>query len=205
MHFAWDSSLPTWLGVMRRGGDGKDLRWFKGPERCATHTMGCFSDGDRVYVDMDMGTEEPVSVLPQQGWQPLRSGGRAGTHHALVGRPRAGHRGPATKWKCSIPHNGVLSRQDDRYHTVPVLGGLHALPRRHAAARSAARGLAVPAAQRLDALRSRATRARNLIFGGADSGLQECCFVPRSARAPEGDGYLIGVVAPRCSRAAATC
>jgi carotenoid cleavage dioxygenase len=28
---------------------------------------------------------------------------------------------------------------------------------------------------------------------GGDSGVQECCFVPRSARAPEGDGYLIGV------------
>ena len=24
VHFAWDSTLPTWLGVMRRGGDGKD-------------------------------------------------------------------------------------------------------------------------------------------------------------------------------------
>jgi carotenoid cleavage dioxygenase len=30
-------------------------------------------------------------------------------------------------------------------------------------------------------------------FGGPDAGLEECCFVPRSARAPEGDGYLLGV------------
>src|SRR5262249_38652776 len=31
-------------------------------------------------------------------------------------------------------------------------------------------------------------------FAGADSGVQECCFVPRSTRAAEGDGYLVGVV-----------
>jgi carotenoid cleavage dioxygenase len=54
VHFAWDSRLPTWLGVLRRGGDGSDLRWLKGPERCATHTMGTFADGSRLYVDMDM-------------------------------------------------------------------------------------------------------------------------------------------------------
>ncbi len=39
-HFAWDSTLPSYLGIMRRGGDGKDLRWFKGPGYMATHTMG---------------------------------------------------------------------------------------------------------------------------------------------------------------------
>jgi carotenoid cleavage dioxygenase len=44
VHFSWDPALPTWLGILRRDGDGSDLRWFKGPERCATHTMGCFSE-----------------------------------------------------------------------------------------------------------------------------------------------------------------
>ena len=123
VHFAWDSTLPTWLGVMRRDGDGSDLRWFKGPERCATHTMGCFTDGERIYVDMDMGTEEPVSVLPQQGWQsrstrwPRRDASRA--CRWISRRPRV----PATRWKCCIPHTGVLSRQDDRYHTVPYSVG----------------------------------------------------------------------------------
>jgi carotenoid cleavage dioxygenase len=30
-------------------------------------------------------------------------------------------------------------------------------------------------------------------YVGDSQGLQECCFAPRSADAPEGDGYLIGV------------
>jgi len=37
------------------------------------------------------------------------------------------------------------------------------------------------------------TRTTQSWFGGADAFLQECCFVPRSDRAPEGDGYLVGI------------
>ena len=37
-----------------------------------------------------------------------------------------------------------------------------------------------------------AARKTQQFFVGADSGLQEPCFVPRSANAAEGDGYLIG-------------
>jgi carotenoid cleavage dioxygenase-like enzyme len=29
VHFAWDSTLPTWFGVLERDGDGKDVRWFR--------------------------------------------------------------------------------------------------------------------------------------------------------------------------------
>jgi carotenoid cleavage dioxygenase len=32
-------------------------------------------------------------------------------------------------------------------------------------------------------------------FAGDAMALQECCFVPRSKDAPEGDGYLMGVAA----------
>ena len=30
VHFSYDSKTPCYLGVMRRGGDGKDLKWFTG-------------------------------------------------------------------------------------------------------------------------------------------------------------------------------
>ena len=47
---------------------------------------------------------------------------------------------PGYEMEVLYPHTGVLSRQDDRYHTVPYSVGLHALPRCHAAARSAPGG-----------------------------------------------------------------
>ena len=33
--FGFDKTLPTYLGVMPRKGDGKDLRWFKAPNQNA--------------------------------------------------------------------------------------------------------------------------------------------------------------------------
>src|SRR5690606_3709181 len=38
VHFSYDSNLPSYLGVMRRGGDGSDMQWLQGPERMSTHT-----------------------------------------------------------------------------------------------------------------------------------------------------------------------
>jgi carotenoid cleavage dioxygenase len=91
-----------------------------------------------------------------------------------------------------FPHSGVLSRQDDRYHTVPYsVGFMRCLDP------------TLPLDPRLAGAPFRPyntwTRFEHVqrrvqsFFAGADSGLQECCFVPRSARAAEGDGYLVGV------------
>jgi carotenoid cleavage dioxygenase len=70
-HFAWDSKLPTWFGVMRRGGDGSDLRWYEGPERSATHVMGAWSDGEVCYVDMDMAHKNQFPFFPNRYGEPF--------------------------------------------------------------------------------------------------------------------------------------
>ena len=191
VHFAWDPALPTWLGVMRRDGDGSDLRWFKGPERCATHTMGCFSDGDRVYIDMDMGLKNQFPFFPNKDGSPfdaVAAQGRITRLSVDLAHPSR----PGYDMEVLYPHTGVLSRQDDRYHTVPYsVGFLRCLDE------------AQPLDPRLAGLPFRplntwtrfdhAARRVQSYFGGADAGLEECCFVPRSARAPEGHGYLLGI------------
>ena len=99
---------------------------------------------------------------------------------------------PGYEMEVLYPHTGVLSRQDDRYHTVPYsVGFLRCLDE------------AQPLDPRLAGAPMRPlntwtrfdhpTKRVQSYFGGADVGLEECCFVPRSARAPEGDGYLLGV------------
>ncbi len=165
VHFAWDSSLPTWFGVLRRGGDGSDLRWFKGPERCATHTMGTFSDGTRLYVDMDMALREPVSVLPERRRRSVRSGPCAGARDAPVGGSRSKSR-PGYEMEVLYPDNGVLSRQDDRYHTVPY--GVGFMPTLDATRPLDPTLAAQPdaAVQLLDALRSRAAADDDLLRRG---------------------------------------
>ena len=156
IHFSWDSSLPTWLGIMRRGGDGKDLRWFKGPERCATHTTGCFTDGERVYVDMDMALKNQFPFIPQKDGSPYDPVAAQG-HITRLSVDLAHASRPGYEMEVLYPNNGVLSRQDDRYHTVPYsvafmrcLDATQPLDPRLA-------GSPFRALQRLDALRSRAT------------------------------------------------
>jgi len=36
-HWGWDSTLPSYFGVMARDSDGSDIRWFKGPQHSSIH------------------------------------------------------------------------------------------------------------------------------------------------------------------------
>ena len=190
VHFAWDSSLPTWFGVMRRGGDGKDIRWFKGPERCSTHVMGSFSDGDKVYVDVDMAMKNQFPFFPNlhgERYDPIAAQGRVTRLSVDLSK-----KSDTYDMTVMYPHTGVLPRQDDRYNTLPYRYGFMPTsdPKR-------------PLSDRLAAMPFRpnncytkfdhATGKTTNFFIGDASGLQECCFVPRNKDASEGDGYLVGI------------
>ena len=75
IHWSWYSGQPTYFGYFRRGGDGKDIKWIKGPERSATHMMGGFDDGKRLYVDVEMSLSNPFPFMPMRDgsrWDPVR-------------------------------------------------------------------------------------------------------------------------------------
>src|SRR5690606_3609265 len=50
IHWGWDKTKPSMIGIMRRDGDGSDLRWFKGPERCMMHVFNAYTEGDKVVL-----------------------------------------------------------------------------------------------------------------------------------------------------------
>ncbi|HUN27156.1 MAG TPA: carotenoid oxygenase family protein [Steroidobacteraceae bacterium] len=190
VHFAWDSALPSWLGIMRRGGDGKDIRWLKGPERCATHVMGAFSEGERIYLDMDMARKNQFPFFPNangEPYDPVGAEGRITRLSADLSRKSATY-----DMEVLFPHPGILPRQDDRYHTVPYRYGF--MPTMDAT-RPFDERLANVLTQPVNCWTrfDHATRSAATFFAGPASTLQECCFVPRARNAPEGDGYLIGI------------
>lgn len=191
VHFAWDSTLPTWFGVLERGGDGKDLRWFKGPERCATHVMGAFSDGNKMYVDMDMALKNQFPFFPNLHGEPFDPKAAAGSMHRLsVDLSKKDIR--EYDMEQLYPQTGALPRQDDRYQTLPYRIGF--MPTSDASK---------PVNAKLGNMAFRPTnswtkfdhsnRTTSEFWIGDDSSLQECCFVPRNKDAAEGDGYLVGV------------
>ena len=183
VHWGWDSTRDTYLGVMRRGGDGKDIQWLKGPQTMCTHTMGCWTDGDMVYVDMDGGDANQFPFFPSPNpndrFDPVKATGRVRRFSMDASKKTVR---PFDMKVMYGQYSGGLARQDDRYHTVPyrygfMIGG----------------GPGGGGWLRFD----HQTGKVNTFNPGPDSSLSEMCFVPRRKGAPEGDGYLVGI----CSRA----
>lgn len=184
IHWSWDGSKPTFFGIVRRGGDGKDLRWFEGPTRSATHVMGAFDDGNRVYVDVEMSMANPFPFMPQRDgsrWDPV-----AGSSHITrLSVDTSRRRVSGYEMEQMYPHVGALPRQDDRYNTMPYRYGF--LPCPDPAAADPRQAGACYA--RFD----HQTRRATLFNAGTTTSLAECCFAPKNANAGEGVGYLMGV------------
>ena len=180
VHFSYDSRTPCYLGVMRRGGDGRDLKWFTGANLFCTHVMGGWSDGDRITVDMDGGEGNQFPFFPSlhEPFDPAKSTGLIRRFTVDLSSRTNDHYQTET----IFPHvSGVLSRQDDRYHTLPYrYGYLNSFG-------PGGSGWAI-----VDHHTGKSEMATL-----ADYSLSEMTFVPRKKDAPEGDGYLIGIGSSR--------
>jgi carotenoid cleavage dioxygenase len=185
IHWSWDGTKPTYFGVLRRGGDGKDLRWFNGPERSATHVMGTFDDGNKLYIDVEMSGYNPFPFMPFRDgtkWGPERGSSRITRLSADLSKKSVKDYGMEVLYP---NHLGALPRQDDRYNTVPYRIGF--LPCQYVDPQTPGKSSTCYA--RFD------HQTRNVQLYKADEGttLAECCFAPRNSKAGEGVGYLMGV------------
>lgn len=186
IHWSWDGTKPTYFGILRRGGDGKDVRWFKGPERSATHVMGTFEDGNRVYVDVEMSLFNPFPFMPfrdGQTWNPVKGSSRI--TRLSVDTSKKNVKG--YEMETMYPnHLGALPRQDDRYNTVPYRFGFLPCP-------DPDPGDKTKRPSQCYARFDHQTRKAQLYRAGEGTFLAEACFAPRGKNAGEGSGYLMGV------------
>jgi len=176
VHFSYDANFPCYLGVMRRGGDGRDLKWFRGPDLFCTHVMGGWNEGEKLVIDMDGGEGNQFPFFPSNSgpYDPVKGTGYI-RRFTVDLSSRTEDRYQA---ETIYPHiTGVLARQDDRFHTLPYrYGYLQSFG-------AGGSGWAI-----IDHA-TQTTEMASL----ADYALSEMCFVPRKQDAPEGDGYLIGI------------
>ncbi len=171
----WDASLPTMLGVFRRGGDGSDVRWFTGPARNTLHYLNAWEDGDIINMELPVGDSERS---PQQIKRWVMN---------------MGSRDDRFGEELINTSNSPLARMDDRYCGLPYRYGY--VGNADPAFEWDEEKTGVPAGRatncyvRFD-IHSKETSTFNV---GPVSGLQEVCFIPRNDAADEGDGYLFGV------------
>ena len=166
----WDPGCPTMVGILRRDGDGRDVRWFRGPSRNTLHFLNATEQGDRIVMELPVSDE---AGLPSQV--------KRWTFDLASGDDRFGEEVLSTA-------NGPLVRMDDRFTSLPyryAWAGHHDpdLP-------GGAQVRGANCWRRLDL----AGGPERAFFAGPGRSLQEPCFVPRRADAEEGDGYVVGVV-----------
>jgi len=175
-HYAWDSTKDIYVGVLPRGGQARELRWFRAPNQFCSHVMNAFNDGRKIHLDVPVAEGNMFPFFPELGkpWNPAQAASRM------------------TRWTLDLDSTGErfhsverlsdyvgeFPKTDYRYQTRPYRHGwlLGFDPTRSSIAH-------------LD----HATGKTTAWSADADTALQEPCFIPRSETAAEGDGYLITV------------
>jgi carotenoid cleavage dioxygenase-like enzyme len=185
IHWSWNPNLKSYFGFLRRGGNGSDLRWIEGPTGCSIHVIGAFEDKGKIYVDLELSSGNPFPFMPNKDGSPWRPGPMMSQSTRisadLNGKSVSGYGvEKISDWSSGLP------RQDDRYNTVPYRYAFMGTRNINAADRRAAN----PGYVRVDI----ATGKANFWDAGTGVSPAECCFAPKSAKSPEGVGYVLGVV-----------
>lgn len=193
IHWAWDARLPSYVGVLPRNGDAKDIVWFKGPKGAAVHTLNASTQGSKVVLDAPVSDGNPFPFFPNIDGTPFNPE----LAKTTIRRWTMDLNHPDRPWQEEdlFPHApGALGRIDDRFISLPYryayMGyfdptrpflppppdGMPSFPPTNCYGRFDMKE------GRLDTFEA-----------GPEGSLQECCFVPKSKDAPEGVGYLVGV------------
>lgn len=190
-HYMWDGSKDVYLGVLPRYGEGKDVRWFVGPNRFMSHIMNAFNDGNRIYLDTPVAESNMFPFFPDISGKPFdreKAASRLCRWTIDLGANNEGF-----EQKQLSPDVGEFPRIDDRYAMRAYRHGYMAVhdPQLPFALKGGSiTGMFFNTLAHIDHATGRTTSH----FAGPTSGFQEPVFIPRRANGPEGDGYLAALV-----------
>ena len=192
-HFGFDTTLPVYLGVIPRRDDLKeeDIRWFKRGNCFASHVMNAFQDGTKIHFDVPEAKNNMFPFFPDVHGAPFNPMEAASY---------------LTRWTVDLASNsdefescerltgmiGEFPRIDDRRAGLPYRYGWMLVidPSKPVELKGGSAGGMVMNTLGLVDLETGREQKR---WCGPVSSLQEPCFIPRSADAPEGDGWIVQV------------
>ena len=177
--YAWEPGLGSHVGVMRRDGSAAGMRWFHSDACYAFHVMNAWEEGERILADV-MQMETPPFPLPDG--RPASALAR----HTRLCRWTFDLAGDSDRFERRYLDDldGEFPRIDDRRAGLPCRHGWFA------AARPGLVDGTFDSLAHMDFGRGRRT-LHLLPEGDASS---EPVFVPRSAGAAEGDGWLLAIL-----------
>lgn len=187
--WSWDSKKPSYYAVIPRGGRVEDVRIFEGPERSIVHTANAWEEDGTLVMDA------PIADGNTWPWFKDIDGGEFTMNGFTLRRVRLDLKAnslAAREEELFDRDVTSFTRIDERYFTRPNRyvwvqyadldrpfdGKLPDDPRLRP----------VNCYGRFDVI----DRTMVPYFAGPQNVLQEPVFVPRSADAPEGDGWILG-------------
>ena len=175
--YAWEPEKGAYVGVMARNAGVESIRWFETEPCYVFHPMNAFEDGDLIHADV---MEYPTAPL-----FPNADGSRGNDTAARLVRWTFDLAGPSNAIKRTPLDDmtGEFPRLDDRRAGLPYLHGWFA-----ATTDRSRRGF--DALAHVDLQSGKRTMCQ---FAAGDSP-GEPVFVPRSADAAEGDGWVVALV-----------
>lgn len=185
IHWRWDSSKPSWHAVIPRTGGAEDIRFFFGPERSIVHTANARTEGNRIVLEGPVanGNTWPwFTNLNGKPYTPVPNTLRRITLDLSSGTSEV------LEEPLFDTNITTFTRIDERFMTLYRYIYVQYADTRFESGNLLGRtdGNCVG---RFD-LR---TGTLKPYFPGPGRALQEPVFVPRSAQAAEGDGYVVAV------------
>jgi len=190
--FQWDPNADQIYIVIPRDGDAKDARFFRAPNAFPGHVINAFEDGDKVYLDLPIVNDNVFWFFPDaNGQAPNPASLRTEIVRWCFDMGASGET-PSAKVVAELA--GEFPHVDDRYAGRPYryafMQATDPTKPYNAEKAGPIMGFFFNTFLSMDM----ATGKTKSWFVGDTSSTQEPIFVPRSATAPEGDGYVMGVV-----------
>ena len=191
--FQWEPGLDQVYIVVPRGGEAKDVRFFHAPNAMPGHVINAFDEGGKLYLDLPVALDNVFWFFPDKDGKFPPPGSIRHRDHALVLRhERQEQQGGALGAVADWPPNfrmWMTATSADPTATASCRPPIRpSLTTRHRA--GPVMGFFFNTFLTMDMTTGKA----DTWFAGDTSSTQEPVFAPKSANAPEGVGYVMGVV-----------
>ena len=190
--FQWEPKADQVYIVIPRDGDAKDVRFFRAPNGFPGHVINAFDDGDKVYLDLPIVNDNVFWFFPD-------ADGRAPDPSSL--------RTEIVRWCFDMGSNGEtptanvianvageFPHVDDRYVGRPYRYAFMQATDPTKPYNPEKAGPIMGFFFNTFLSMDMTTGNVKSWFCGDTSSTQEPVFAPKSADAPEGEGYIMGIV-----------
>jgi carotenoid cleavage dioxygenase-like enzyme len=173
-YYGWDPNREIQLGVLPRFGRGDQIRWFKAPNQFTSHKMNAWNEGSKIFFDTCVSPGNLFPWFPEWGkpYDPSKAAVKLTRWTVDYAQPGDGFESS----RVLSDYIGEFPRVDHRYLLRKYRHGWML-------------GFAGP--RRGDMAHVDLELGTTTVWEAPRNKLiQEPCFIPRSANAPEGVGWI---------------